>query len=147
MNYDHHRTSHIDACKISDVKTIGHENGSLSVYENLAEAPFAVRRVYFTYDIPAGAERGGHSHRDTHELVVALAGSFDIVVDDGHNVRRVSLNNPSKGLLLPAGIWRTLDNFSSGSICLVLASELYIEEEYVRDYNEFKQLTAIKYER
>lgn len=144
MNNDSHRTSHIDDCRIIDMKTDGHENGRLSVYENVGNAPFDVRRVYFIYDLPAGAERGGHSHRETQELVVALAGSFDIVVEDGINTRRVILNNPSKGLLLPTGIWRTLDNFSSGSICLVLASDTYREEDYVRDYNEFKQLTSSK---
>ncbi len=144
MNSYSHRRSNIDDCRIIDLKTIYHDNGRLSVMENLATAPFGIKRVYYLYDLPAGAERGGHSHIDTLELVIPLAGSFDVVVDDGHSVRRVSLNNPSKGLLLPAGIWRTLDNFSSGSICLVLASAKYDEADYIRDYHEFKKLTAEK---
>ena len=144
MNSYSHRHSDINDCRFIDLKTIGHSNGRLTVMENLAVAPFCVRRVYYLYDLPAGAERGGHSRLETIELVVALAGSFDVVVDDGHNVKRISLNNPAKGLLLPAGIWRTLDNFSSGSICLVLASEKYAEDDYVREYSEFKKLTAEK---
>lgn len=144
MNSYSHRHSSIDDCKIIELKTIGHANGRLSVMENLATAPFSAKRVYYLYDLPAGAERGGHSHIETLELVVALAGSFDVVVDDGHSTKRVSLNNPAKGLLLPTGIWRTLDNFSSGSVCLVLASEKYDEADYVRDYEDFKKLTAEK---
>lgn len=144
MNSDSHRHSHIDDCRIIDLKTIGHENGRLSVFENLATAPFSVRRVYYIYDLPAGAERGGHSHLSTSELVVPLAGSFDVVVDDGHATKRVTVNRPDHGILLPAGIWRTLDNFSSGAICLVLASEKYDEDDYVREYDDFKKLTAVK---
>lgn len=144
MKSDSHRTSHIDDCRIIDIKTIEHANGRLSVMENLATAPLNIKRVYYLYDLPAGAERGGHSHLYTRELVIPLAGSFDVVVDDGRNTKRVSLNNPGRGLLLPAGIWRTLDNFSSGSICLVLASEKYDEQDYVREYEDFKKLTSEK---
>lgn len=144
MNCNNHRQSRIDDCRIIEMKTESHENGKLSVMENLATAPFSIRRVYYLYDLPAGAERGGHSHVDTHEIVIALNGSFDVVVDDGKQTKRVTLNRPDCGLLLPAGIWRTLDNFSSGSICLVLASERYEESDYVRDYDEFKRLTADK---
>ena len=144
MNYDSHRLSHINDCRKICIKTIGHENGRLSVMENCAPTPFDIRRVYYLYDLPAGAERGGHSHLVTTELIVPLAGSFDIVVDDGHNTKRITVNRPDHGLLLPAGIWRTLDNFSSGTICLVLASEKYNENDYIRDYDEFKKLTAVK---
>ena len=144
MNSDSHRHSNIDDCIVIDIKTIEHANGRLTVMENLATAPINIKRVYYLYDLPAGAERGGHSHVVTRELVIPLAGSFDVMVDDGHRTKRVSLNNPGRGLLLPAGIWRTLDNFSSGSICLVLASEKYDESDYVREYESFKQLTAEK---
>ncbi len=144
MNSDSHRHSDIDDCLIIDINTIRHDNGRLTVMENLATAPLQIKRVYYLYDLPAGAERGGHSHLATREFVVPLSGSFDVVVDDGRRSRRVTLNNPGRGLLLPAGIWRTLDNFSSGSICLVLASEKYDESDYVREYDDFKQLTADK---
>lgn len=144
MNSNSHQLSNIDDCVIIDMKTIGHDNGRLSVMENLATAPFSIRRVYYLYDLPAGAERGGHSHVFTHEIALPLNGSFDVVVDDGKQTKRVSLNRPDCGLLLPAGIWRTLDNFSSGSICLVLASEKYEESDYVRNYDDFKRLTANK---
>ncbi len=144
MNCDSHRHSSIDDCKIIEMKTVDHANGRLSVMENLATAPFSIKRAYYLYDLPAGAERGGHSHISTHEIVIPLAGSFDVVIDDGHRSKRITLNNPSRGLLLTTGIWRTLDNFSSGSICLVLASEKYDEADYIRDYAEFKRLTADK---
>ncbi|MDE6702541.1 MAG: FdtA/QdtA family cupin domain-containing protein [Muribaculaceae bacterium] len=144
MNCNNHRLSNIDECRIIETRTVSHANGKLSVMENLATAPFSIRRVYYLYDLPAGAERGGHSHVVTHEIVIALNGSFDVVVDDGKRTKRVTLNRPDCGLLLPAGIWRTLDNFSSGSICLVLASEKYEESDYVRDYEDFKRLTADK---
>ena len=144
MNCNNHRLSSIDECRLIEMKTESHANGKLSVMENLATAPFSIRRVYYLYDLPAGAERGGHSHGVTHEIVLPLNGSFDVVVDDGKRTKRVTLNRPDCGLLLPAGIWRTLDNFSSGSICLVLASDKYEESDYVRDYDEFKRLTADK---
>lgn len=143
-SYDSHKHSTIDSCRLIKLQVIGHEHGNIAVMENSAVAPFDIRRVYYVYDVPAGAERGGHSHYDTCELVVALCGSFDVVIDDGLHQRRVSLNSPDKGLLLSTGIWRTLDNFSSGAVCLVLASEKYNESDYIRDYGQFKQLTANK---
>ncbi len=141
---DSHSRSSVNECKIIDFTVIGHESGSIAVAENSATAPLMIRRVYYIYDVQAGAERGGHSHHDTTEIVIALSGSFDVCVDDGHNIRRISLNRPSQGLLLPTGIWRTLDNFSSGAVCLVLASEKYDEGDYVRDYDQFKLLTSQK---
>lgn len=141
---DSHRLSSVDACRVIDIPVIGHEYGKIAVMENLATAPLMIRRVYYIYDVQAGAERGGHSHLDTTEIVIPLCGSFDVCVDDGHTTRRISLNRPSQGLLLTPGIWRTLDNFSSGAICLVLASEKYDEADYVRDYEQFKILTADK---
>lgn len=139
-----HRHSNINDCKIIAIKTVDDANGRLSVMENLAVAPISIKRVYYLYDLPAGAERGGHSHIAMKSIIVALSGSFDVVVDDGKNKKRVTLNRPDCGLYLPVGIWRTLDNFSSGSICLVLASEKYDADDYIRDYEEFKQLTAEK---
>ena len=144
MNCYSHRHSSIDDCKIIDMKTIGHANGKLSVMENLATAPFNIQRIYYLYDLPAAAERGGHSHISLCGLLVALSGSFDVEVDDGHRKRRFTLNRPDRGLIIPPGIWRTLDSFSSGSICLVLASKKYDESDYIRDYDEFKQMTAEK---
>lgn len=141
---DSHRRSSVDGCHIIDIPVFGHEYGNIAVMENAATAPLQIRRVYYIYDVQAGAERGGHSHHHTTEIVIALSGSFDVTVDDGHRTRRVSLNRPSQGLLLPTGIWRTLDNFSSGAVCLVLASEKFDEADYVRDYDDFKLLTSEK---
>lgn len=141
---DNHRHSSADACRLIDIPVIGHEYGKIAVMENLATAPLMIRRVYYIYDVQAGAERGGHSHLSTTEIVIPLCGSFDVCVDDGRRTRRVSLNRPSQGLLLTPGIWRTLDNFSSGAVCLVLASEKYDEADYVRSYERFKLLTADK---
>lgn len=139
-----HTQSSLDNCRIIDLRTVDHANGRLTVYDNAGNVPFDVRRVYYLFDVPAGAERGGHSHVKNIGLIVALSGSFDVVIDDGVSTRRVTLNNPSHGLLLTTGIWRTLDNFSSGSICLVLASEPYDAADYIRDYDEFLRLTSPK---
>lgn len=138
-----HATSDICCCGIIDLNRHRHANGSLTVFENGAEAsPFDVRRVFYLYDVPADASRGGHSHHAAQELIVALSGSFDVVLDDGkHEPRRFTLNRPYRGLYIPAGIWRTLDNFSGGSVCMVLTSERYDEADYVRDYDKFKILT------
>lgn len=141
---DSHRTSSVDDCRIIDIPVIGHEYGNIAVMENSATATIRIRRVYYIYDVQAGAERGGHSHHKTTEIVIPLCGSFDVTVDDGHRTRRISLNRPSQGLILATGIWRTLDNFSSGAVCLVLASEKFEEADYVRDYQEFKLLTSDK---
>lgn len=111
--------------------------GDLCVAENDGTLPFETRRVYYTYDIPAGESRGGHAHRDCMELVVAASGSFTVTVDDGKVRRTVMLNRPYQGILLPTGIWRTLDDFSSGAVCLVLASHGYDPTEYIEDYQEF----------
>lgn len=144
MEADNHKTSSIDDCHIIDIRTEAHENGRIAVMENSGRSLFDIKRVYYLYDLPSGAERGGHSHKDNKALIIALSGSFDVVVDDGHRSRRVTLNRPDRGLFLTTGIWRTLDNFSSGAICLVLASEKYDAADYVRDYDEFKRLTKDK---
>ena len=141
---DSHRTSSVDDCRIIDFAVIGHEYGNIAVTENSATAPIQVRRVYYIYAGQAGAERGGHSHHNATEIVIALSGSFDVTVDDGYRTRRVTLNRPSQGLLLATGIWLSHIHSSSGAVCLVLASEKFDEADYVRDYDTFKQLTSNK---
>lgn len=140
---DNHAVSSINDCRIVDLPRHRHPNGSLSVVEN-GNADFDIKRVFYIYDVPGDSERGGHSHRLMQSFIIAASGSFDVTVSDGHETRRFSLNRPYKALYLPAGIWGSLDNFSSGAVCLSLASDLYDESDYVRDYEEFKQLTACK---
>ncbi|WP_242131590.1 sugar 3,4-ketoisomerase [Aestuariivivens marinum] len=110
--------------------------GNLSVIEEKC-IPFNIGRVYYLYDVPSGATRGGHAHKEQSEVLIALSGSFDVVLEDGKNKDRVMLNQPSKGLLIPTMIWRELENFSSGAICLVIASDIFKEEDYIRDYRQF----------
>lgn len=110
--------------------------GHLSVIEN-DTIPFEIKRVYYLYDIPSGAERGGHSHKELQEFLIALSGSFDVVLNNGQDERIETLNKPNVGLLIKSGIWRELKNFSSGAVCLVVASDVYIEEDYIRDFDEF----------
>ncbi|MDE6498967.1 MAG: FdtA/QdtA family cupin domain-containing protein [Muribaculaceae bacterium] len=112
--------------------------GDLSVVESGATVPFEVRRVYYLYDVPGGESRGGHAHRSLWQLIVAAAGSFTVTLDDGHLKRSFTLNRPYQGLLVRPGIWRTITDFSSGAVCLVLASAPYDEQEYIRNYNDFK---------
>lgn len=104
--------------------------------------PFQINRAYWLYDVPADAERGGHAHRTTQQILIALAGSFCVELFDGFTRRRFTLNRPYQALFIPTGVWRTLDDFSSGSVCLVLASETYLEEEYIRDFDEFMQIAT-----
>jgi hypothetical protein len=111
--------------------------GDICVVENRLTVPFDVKRVYYLYDIPSGASRGGHAHKKLKQLIVALSGSFLVMIDDGNIKRTFSLNRPYHGLLVEPGIWRTLDDFSSGSVCLVLASEVYDKDDYLIDYKEF----------
>lgn len=111
--------------------------GNLTAVSNFKQIPFDIKRIYYLYDVPGGLSRGGHAHKDLQQLVVALSGSFDITLDDGKVKRTFQLSRPNIGLLVPSGLWRELYNFSSGSICMVLASELYNENDYLRDYCEF----------
>lgn len=111
--------------------------GDISVVENGIEVPFDINRIYYLYDVPGGVDRGGHAHRELYQLILAVSGCFTVVLDDGVEKRSFVLNRPYKGLLVKPGIWRTLEDFSSGSVCLVLASEKYDESDYIRDYNEF----------
>lgn len=113
--------------------------GDISVVENGKEVPFDVKRIYYLYDVPGGADRGGHAHKELYQLIIAASGSFTVTLDDGTNKKAFTLNRPYQGLLVKPGIWRTLTDFSSGSICMVLASEKYDERDYIRDYGAFME--------
>ena len=115
--------------------------GNLTVAEQMKHVPFDISRVYWTYDIPGGGRRGGHAHRTCQEVVIAVSGSFDVELFDGHERQTYHLNHPYQGLYIGTNVWRTLEDFSSGAVCLVLASELYDEAEYISDYDEFLSLT------
>jgi len=115
--------------------------GNLTFIEQNKHIPFDVRRVYYLYDVPGGSSRGGHAHRELEQLIIAVAGSFDVMLDDGQNRKTVTLNRPWQGLYICPSIWRELDNFSSGSVCLVMASQYYDESDYFRDYDTFVRYT------
>ena len=128
---------------IDDVETISipkiideKGRGKLSVIEK-SIIPFEIKRVYYLYDVPSDSFRGGHAHKNLFQFMIALSGSFEVKIDDGSNNTKVMLNKPNQGLLIPSGIWREMDNFSAGSVCLVLASEFFDESDYFRDYNTF----------
>ena len=139
-----HNISRVEDCPIISLAQHHHDNGNLSVVENMEDVPFDIKRVYYLYDIPGGEERGGLSHKECFEFIFAASGSFDIEIFDGINKKKISLNRSYQGLLVIPGIWRELKNFSSGSVCLVIASQHYNEEDYVRNYDEFMDLTANK---
>lgn len=124
----------LDACKILQLPKISDPRGNLTFVEAGVHVPFEIRRVYYLYDVPGGADRGGHAHKGLHQLLIAMSGSFDVVLDDGHCRRRHNLNRSYYGLYIAPMVWRELDNFSSGSVCLVLASAPYDEADYYRDY-------------
>lgn len=117
--------------------TVGERKGNLTMLYNNEHIPFDVKRVFYSYDIPGGEARGAHAHKECHQLLIAASGSYEVVLDDGTNKRTVMLNRPFYGLHIPPGIWAAEQSFSSGSICLVLASQGYTAEDYIRDYNEF----------
>lgn len=114
--------------------------GNLTFAQNPGALPFTLRRAYWIYDVPAGEERGGHSHREMAQMLVAVGGSFNVNVCDGFSWRTFTLNRPFEGLFIPPGIWRTLDNFSSGAVCLSLVSTDYAESDYIRDFEEFREI-------
>ncbi|MCR4918453.1 MAG: FdtA/QdtA family cupin domain-containing protein [Prevotella sp.] len=128
---------HADIGHVIALPKITDPRGNLTVAEEMKNVPFDIARVYWTYDIPAGESRGGHAHRTCQEIIVAVSGSFDVTLDDGSHRQTYHLNHPYQGLYVGTGIWRTLDDFSSGAVCLVLASELFDEQEYIYDYDEF----------
>jgi len=124
-------------CSIIEMDKHHHEKGNITVVENNKTVPFGVKRAYYLYDVPGGESRGGHAHKELQQLIIAASGSFDVVLDDGSVKRTFTLNRPYLGLFIVPGIWRELNNFSSGAVCLVLASMKYDEDDYIRDYNEF----------
>jgi hypothetical protein len=127
-------------CVILPLSKIHNRAGNITVVEGQKNIPFKVQRIYYLYDIPGGEDRGGHAHLELTQLIVAASGSFDVLLDDGVNKKIVTLNRPDYGLLVVPGIWRELMEFSSGGICLVLASHKYMETDYLRKYNDFKTL-------
>jgi len=134
---------------IKDIKpiefpVIQDHRGNLSFIETGRHIPFEIKRVYYLYDVPGGAERGGHAHKDLQQLIIAMNGSFDVVLDDGYEKKRIHLNRSYNGLYIPKMLWRELDNFSSGSVCMVLASEFFTEDDYIRDHNEYVELNKFQ---
>ena len=127
----------LDQCQLIDLPKIQDPRGNLTFIEGGNHVPFDIQRVYYLYDVPGGAERGGHAHKDLHQLIIAMSGSFDVILDDGKDKKRVHLNRSYHGLYICPMIWRELDNFSSGSVCMVLASNHYTEDDYYRDYAAF----------
>ena len=127
----------INNCQIIDLPKITDPRGNLTFIEGGAQIPFNIERVYYLYDVPGGSERGGHAHKALHQLIIAMSGSFDVVLDDGFEKKRVHLNRSYSGLYVCPMRWRELDNFSSGSVCMVLASNKYDEGDYYRDYSQY----------
>lgn len=131
--------SPLDEARIVELPRIQDPRGNLTFIEGGHHLPFDIRRVYYLYDVPGGESRGGHAHRELEQLIIAASGSFEVVLDDGERRRSFSLNRSYYGLYVPRHLWRELENFSSGSVCLVLASLHYDEADYYRDYTEFQQ--------
>jgi hypothetical protein len=131
------RNSLVSDCQLLELPQVHKLGGNITAINNGQEIHFNIKRIYYLYDVPGGEGRGGHAHKELHQLIIAGSGSFDIHIDDGKSKKSFHLSRPYKGLLMPPGLWRELDNFSSGSICLVLASTVYAEEDYIRDYNDF----------
>lgn len=127
----------LDSCKLVNLPRIADPRGNLTFLENNRHIPFAIQRVFFLYDVPGGAERAGHALKKCHQFLIAMSGSFDVIVYNGKDKQRFHLNRSYYGLYLPPMFWREIDNFSSGSVCLALASESYDEKDYFRDYNEY----------
>ena len=122
--------------EIINIPKVEDHRGNLAIIEKDV-VPFEIKRVYYLYDVTSSAQRGGHAHKDQSEFLIALSGSFDVVLNDGKSVEKITLNKPDKGLLIKTNVWRELDNFSSGSVCLVLNSDVFLEEDYIRNFDEF----------
>jgi len=131
------RNSSVYDCTIIELNKHHALEGNISVVENFNDVPFEIKRTYYLYDVPGGESRGAHAHRKLYQFLIAASGSFSVTLDDGKVKRTFLLNRPYQGLLIVPGIWRTLDDFSSGSVCLVLASERYDANDYIRNYEEF----------
>lgn len=134
----------IEECKLITLQRIQDRRGNLTFIEGSRQVPFDIKRVYYLYDVPGGAERGGHAHKELHQFIIAMSGSFDVVLKDGSIEQRIHLNRSYFGLYICPMVWRELDNFSSGSVCLVLASNLYDEADYYRDFDEFLSIVRKK---
>jgi hypothetical protein len=127
----------LEMCKFIEFPIIHDPRGNLTFVEGGRHIPFDIKRVYYLYDVPGGAHRGGHAHRNLHQMIIAMSGSFDVVLDDGVRNRRYHLNRSYYGLYVAPMMWREIDNFSSGSVCMVLASDYFDEADYFRDYQQF----------
>ena len=134
------KCDNLDQCKIINFPKVTDFRGNLSFVEENRQVPFDIKRVYYLYDVPSGATRGGHAHKQLQQLVIALSGSFDVILDDGYHKRKVFLNRPHYGLYIPSKVWRELENFSSNSVALALVSEFYDESDYIREYDDFKKM-------
>jgi hypothetical protein len=134
----------VDDCKIIYLPKITDPRGNLSFIESGQHVPFEIQRVYYLYDVPGGSDRGSHAHKTLHQFIIAMSGSFDVVLNDGNETRRFHLNRSYCGLYVCPMMWRDLDNFSSGSVCMVLASNHYSEADYIRDYQQFQLLAQQK---
>jgi hypothetical protein len=130
-------SSNIYNCSVIHLPKIENRAGNITPLENMKTIPFEIKRVYYLYDVPGGAERGGHAHKILHQYIIAASGAFDVLINDGVNKKVVSLNRPYFALHIVPGIWREIVNFSSGAICLVLASEFYSKNDYIREYTDF----------
>ena len=132
----------IQECHLLEFPKIHDYRGNLSFIEGIKHIPFDIKRVYYLYDVPGGASRAAHAHKTLHQLLIAMSGSFDVTLDDGRDRRRFHLNRSYFGLYIPPMIWRDIDNFSSGSVCMALASDYFSEDDYYRDYGDF--VAAVK---
>jgi hypothetical protein len=131
----------VEQCRLIELPKVSDPRGNLTFVESGRHIPFEIKRVYYLYDVPGGAMRAAHGHKALSQLMIAMSGSFDVTLDDGRNKRKFHLNRSYFGLYIPPMIWRDLDNFSSGSVCMVLASEHYDEADYFRDYQQFLKAT------
>ncbi len=128
------------------IPTIEDYRGNIAVIESNV-APFEIKRVYYLYDVPSSASRGGHAHRNLQQVLIALSGSFDVILKNGTETQIVTLNKPNRGLLIRSNVWRELENFSSGAVCMVIASEVFDEEDYIRDFDQFVNYVSTKLEK
>ncbi len=128
--------------QLIDIPKIEDSNGNIAVIEN-STIPFEIKRVYYLFDVPSSAHRGGHAHKNLNQIIIALSGSFDVVLKDGTTTQTITLNKPDKGLLIKTNVWRELENFSSGAVCLVLASAVFDEADYIREYDEFIEYLTV----
>lgn len=134
----------VDECRIIDLRKISDPRGNLTPIEGGGDIPFDIKRIYYLYDVPSGESRGAHAHKELQQLIIAANGSFTITLDDGQHKKAFTLNRPYQGLYVVPGIWRDLDDFSSGAVLLCLASEHYIASDYIRDYDEFLKYKGVK---